>query len=159
MEALLEIGKLIAWVETKGNFEAFRFEPAVYARRVDLAGNVRHDPATEEILTRIARIHACSLHTALMVYASSWGATQLMGFNLYGHCAYARSVAHYLANETDQDACFASFLLHAGLHDVTPEMLAKDQFLRLKFSMRYNGSIVYETPLIAALKHFGLVVV
>lgn len=147
------IADLIAWIETKNNLAGVRFEPAIY-KRFDNGILVTPSAAAAPILARIKKANACSDHTALMIYSTSWGAHQLMGFNIWGGPLYSGTVADFLGSATAQATAFFSFLRRVGLQDITPEMLAVDQTLRLKFAMTYNGSIAYEKPMLDALAHF-----
>jgi hypothetical protein len=147
------IADVVAWVETKNNRSAVRFEPTTYNKFGSDAA--RTNKIAQAILARIQIINVCSVHTAAMIYSSSWGAYQLMGFNVYAGPSFDMPVAEYLACETVQRASFVEFLTRCSIGNVTPEQLAASQSLRLKFAMKYNGSIAYETPLCAALEHFG----
>ncbi len=144
--------ELIAWVESRSTFGAIRFEPAVYDRFA--AGKI--NKAGLEILARIVAVNKCSQGTAKMIYSTSWGAVQIMGFNLYADPKFDMPIAEYLDGQGPQTRAFRSFLVSAGLQDFTPAILAKSKEARLKFSTKYNGSIAYDLALRNALNHFGL---
>lgn len=151
----LTIGELVAWIESRGDAAAIRFEPTVYNK---FAGNISLLPkAVQVILQRIQIVNRCNVHTAAMIYSSSWGAYQSMGFNVYAdECE--TTISDYLGSPRLQAAQFNAFLKRSGLADFTPGKLAADQAARYKFSIKYNGSIAYETGMINALTHFGLAI-
>lgn len=152
----LTIAELVAWIESRGNAGAVRFEPGTYNK---FAGDVMKAPkAALEILLRIQLVNKCSLHTAAMIYSTSWGMYQSMGFNIYADPSDT-PISEYLSSPRLQAAQFVAFLKRNGLQDFTPGNLAEDQKRRYKFSMKYNGSIAYEQSMIVALRHFGLSVV
>jgi hypothetical protein len=156
MTEQLTIGELISWIESRNDSGAIRFEPGTYNK---FAGDISKAPkAARDILERIRIINACSLHTAAMIYSTSWGMFQSMGFNIYANPS-TTTISEYLSSPRLQAEQFVAFLKRTGLQDFTPTMLAKDQASRFKFSMKYNGSIVYDSPMCAALRHFGISVV
>ena len=71
--------ELIAYVETCNNCKALRFEPATYAKL-----SITRSDSQKLLIEKIQTANKCSWGTALMIYSSSFGATQIMGFNLYG---------------------------------------------------------------------------
>ncbi len=147
----MELFDLIAWIETKNNPEGIRFEPATYLR---LTTGVM-TPMHTVICQKIMDIHQCSLHTAQIIFCSSFGAIQLMGFNLYGTCHYDRSIVHFMTNVDDQQNVFNSFLRAIKLDHYSITDLQSNNSARLDFSMKYNGSIAYREPMMDALRHFG----
>lgn len=151
----LTIAELISWIESRNNSGAMRFEPATYNK---FAGDIaKLNKVVRDILARIQIVNRCSVHTAAMIYSTSWGAFQMMGFNIYAEDG-AVPVSEYLASPRIQGTDFVAFLKRNGLQDFTPGKLAKDQSARFKFSTKYNGSIAYDEPMRAALEHFGLTV-
>lgn len=148
----LTINELIRHVESRNRPSAMRFEPAVYQR-------ITTGPLTQaemSILGRIKEQNRCSDGTARMIYSTSWGLYQIMGFNLYTTDGISGPITEYSAASSVQDATFLQFLKRNGLQDFTPGKLAEDAALRLKFSMKYNGAIAYADALVAALAHFGI---
>lgn len=144
MPTLFEI---IAAVESNGYIGAIRFEPAVYQRSLDSWDG-------DLDIVRNAN-NACSKSTARMVYSSSFGAIQVMGFNLYVGCGYRSPVAEFLKNIDDQQMVFAKFLTNHNMAHFTPEMLAGNRAAREVFAKKYNGSVDYVKPLIIALHNAG----
>lgn len=143
---------LIAWVETKANHKAIRFEPATYARVAAL----RSAPV-KIIIANIQNACKCSWGTALMIYSTSWGAAQIMGFNLYGpDVNYLASVVDFCDSEVAQKFAFVKMNLQTPhLKGVTSQNLADSGASRLAFALAYNGSANYADALVEALKHFG----
>lgn len=151
---MVNIFDLISWIETKNSLCAVRFEPAVFK---NISEN-KMSRARQDIINNIAKIHNCSNGTAMMIYSSSWGASQVMGFNLYDQsiCDSRFNFYMYLGDGIEQARATDAFLRHVDLDQCTSEMLADDHHERLNFAIKYNGAIAYEKPMIDALKHFGL---
>ena len=162
---MIDIFDLIAQVETGASFEAFRFEEDVFAR---ISAN-RTD-AQKVIISAIIEAHGgpskCSWHTALSIYSSSYGAVQIMGFNLYGPvCCFKNSVLDFMRlattnDPTTADSCqrviFSHLLKAMALDKATPENLATSPALRKAFAVEYNGSENYAAGIVSALAHFGI---
>lgn len=146
---------IIAWVESKNNPHAMRFEPAVFDR-------IRPAMLTNNIVRRIANANACSFGTAAMIYSCSWGATQIMGFNLYADDAPAHdaSVLQFMGDPIMQAAMFNAFIMRGGMA-CTPDELASQPILRHGFAINYNGPgapDAYVAQIVLALQHFGIAV-
>jgi hypothetical protein len=95
----------------------------------------------------------------LMIYSSSFGAAQLMGFNLYGpYVKYQKDIISYCDSEADQENSFADLTIHMGLHDISPVSLASSATLRNKFAVTWNGAPSYADGIMTALKlyHFSV---
>jgi hypothetical protein len=143
---------IIAQVESSGNPYAYRFEPTVFdSLRVGAL-----TPVHLVIINKIMKIHSCNQSSAEVIYSSSYGLYQLMGFNIYGECGYDKSIFAYLNDSLTQTALFESLLSHMGLSDITASMLAGNEFARHEFGLRYNGSIAYENGIVEACKHLGM---
>jgi len=145
---------VIGRVETLNNYKSFRFEPTIYEKL--LKSRTQEQQA---IISRIIKAHGgpigCSWNTALTIYSSSYGAVQLMGFNLYGACYCPCSVVDYMADKCLQSATFSELLKTMHLDLATPELLASSSVLRNKFAVVYNGSPAYAARIVDALKCFG----
>lgn len=143
---------VISWVETKRNFTSVRFEPATYAKL-----SVARTDSQKVIIAAIQKANVCSWGTALMIYSSSWGAAQVMGFNLYGpRTAYGKSVFDFCADETAQKFVFGSVLKEMGLDQFSVADLAVSKVTRARFALSYNGSCSYADEIVSALQHFGI---
>ncbi len=136
MFALEKIKKVIARVESLENPLAVRFEPHIYG-----AINVRR---VGRLLVQIADIHKCNTETAKVIYSTSWGQYQIMGFNLYS-LGYSQTVWEFLFFEQDQDQVFYKFVKPFELkHDVGKiiEFLEKGSELKGKYKgLEYIGKI------------------
>jgi len=140
---------IIAYVESKNNPHAMRFEPGVYDHLS--AGGAMNVVA----LNNIVKLNRCSQATARTIYSTSWGATQIMGFNLYDGL-YAGDVVSFCADPIAQAAAFDGFCRKANLIASVTDM-ASTPMLRFHFAKIYNGDPNAYAPLIVdALKHFGL---
>ena len=92
-----------------------------------------------------------------MVYSTSWGDAQLMGFNLYGpKISYQKSVVDFLCSLDDQRATFAAFVEGDSVLNVTVPELAANPGARHAFALRYNGAPEYVNVIEASLRHFGI---
>lgn len=142
---------VIAWVETKDNCKLFRFEPATYAKLSTAQNDVQ-----KQILSSIQKANLCSLSTALMIYSTSWGRCQLMGFNLYApQVGCVETIADVLANQThEQDTYFTKLVNWQNLV-LTPQQLSVPAE-RLFFARKYNGADSYADLIKASLTHFNL---
>lgn len=155
----VDLFTLIGRVETANDSHQLRFEPTVFAK-VNTPGT--YSDRAHAIVALIQKANACSLGTARMIFSTSWGEVQMMGFNIYGACGFKGRVVDFLTDPLQADgrrevqvSAFHAFLKSEGLADCTPEVLAGNAPLRLHFAIKYNGSIDYVKPLIAALRHFG----
>ncbi|HET8707114.1 MAG TPA: N-acetylmuramidase domain-containing protein [Pseudomonadales bacterium] len=142
---------VIAWVETKTNCKLIRFEPATYQKL-----STSRTDSEKLIISNIQKACECSWGTALMICCTSWGATQIMGFNLWGPLGYTKSAIDFLENEADQHVMFLRFLRANKLGDFTPAMLAQSNDARHHFAAVYNGADSYADLIAQALAHFGL---
>lgn len=142
---------IIAWVESKNNPHAMRFEPTVY-EHVE-GGTFISDPA-DKIIANIKTIHNCSQGTACMIYSTSWGATQVMGFNLYAGL-YNGTVVDFMADTIAQIGVFNAFCANKRIVCL-PSDLATTPMLRSHFATVYNGdAVAYSAQIVYALLHFG----
>lgn len=149
----LSLSEVVAWIESRGALSAIRFEPTVYNKFTTGAELPKEASA---ILRRIQAANKCSIHTAAMIYSTSWGKFQLMGFNVYADADFSMPIGEFLASQTAQGSRLVSFLKRNGLADYTPQQLAVDQSARSHFAMKYNGAIGYANNIVAALKYFGM---
>lgn len=148
----LPLHDLIAWGETTANCKLFRFEPGIYSK----ISTVRDD-SQKLIIAAIQLANAISWGSALMVYSTSWGDAQLMGFNLYGpKCSYRKSVVDFLCSLDDQREMFAKFIEDDSVMNVTVSELASLPTLRREFAMHYNGAADYVNVIEASFRHFKI---
>ena len=100
-ECLIKIAKIIAEVESNSFQYAIRFEPHIYIFLKN-----RKNP---QILKKIVELNKCSYETAKMIYSSSWGMYQIMGFNIYMK-GYYKSIGEFLASKDEQYNVLQEFL-------------------------------------------------
>lgn len=140
---------VIAWVESKNCPHATRFEPKLFDH-VCNGGAVSGD-----VLTTIKSIHNCSDMTARTIYCTSYGAVQIMGFNLYdGH--FAGDFVSFLCDPVAQFAAFDAFV-DARKINYSVDDLCKSVDFRMDFAKKYNGdAVAYSAQIVLALVRFGL---
>lgn len=151
----VQLSDVIAWIESRGNPHALRFEPGVYARLT----NGAMTPAHAEIVKRIVSIHNCSIPTAQVIYSTSFGLYQLMGFNLYADDSVNSTdldVVTFCATPKEQTRVFNAFVSRETIN-VTPKELAASSAVRAGFGETYNGDALhYSQEIVTSLVHFGL---
>ena len=135
--------KIISAIESSDNYTALRFEPSVYRKISSLAAS-QSDLA---IISKIKKINNCSTETAYILYSSSFGAVQIMGFNIWGSLGLTCSYYEFLNSESAQQVAFAAFLEKLRLANETPESLL-NQKNRDTFAGRYNGDVAAYSPLL-----------
>lgn len=143
------LADLIAGVESNHDLYAIRFEPKVYMR-------IATQSPSGAIL-RIAKINQCSLSTARMIYSTSWGAWQLMGFNWYalGFSSPITSIFVPNACHEIQEHFFFEFLTSIGKNDTLANIMASDESLNM-FALKWNGSTAYADRMRQAAKYSNI---
>ncbi len=132
---------IIAWIESRGNFWAIRFEPHIFQTWNIDADNL------DDARDRCREAHNCTHETAHVIMSCSFGATQVMGFNLYSEqVGYTKSIGEFFGSRDDQQAVFYSFLNWKNLNVAPSDLLNADT--RNNFAKVYNGSIENYAPLI-----------
>ena len=150
MVTTLSLATIIARVESTNNPNALRFEWLTYS------GKMIQNNASIAILKTIARIHDCSSDTAKMIYSTSWGFFQIMGFDLYGELGYQQPVASYFEDHDAQYAMFAKFVQSKNINYGVNE-LAGSRLTRVKFGTIYNGDGEdYANSIESSLKFYGV---
>jgi hypothetical protein len=144
---------IISWVETKHNTAAVRFEPTCY----DKVSAARTD-SQKAIIANIMKIHGCSWGTALMIYSTSFGQVQIMGFNLYGSLKCQKNIIAYCNDVSEQAYGFSVLRAIMHLSDITVAQLAASPVARHRFAITYNGAPEYADEIVAALKSYGIAV-
>lgn len=150
----IDLFTVIATVESTINYRAVRFEPATYEKL-----SASRSDSQKAIIATIQAAHRCSWGTALMIYCTSFGATQIMGFNLYGpQSGYRNTFFDFCDSDAEQVQSFYEFVGHHPDTNVSPSVLASSGAARLAFALRYNGSPDYADAIVAALKslHFNV---
>lgn len=140
---------VIGYVETKNDPLGFRFEPALYA---SLAAPSK---AASDILATIQRIHHCSFNTAKAIFSCSFGATQILGENLYDPAIGLKmTVFDYQKDTVMQAAIFHDYVQWKHI-DYSVAAL-KEATLREHFALVYNGALSYADLIAQSMEHFGV---
>jgi N-acetylmuramidase-like protein len=117
---------VLSRVESSDNQYAMRFEPAVFGRAPNF-----------QLRSLVQKCNHCSQATAQMIYSTSWGQYQIMGFNIY---TYFRGSIWEWMNEPDQQKItLCRFLDENGVIDYTLDTLMSNVERRMKFIRIYNG--------------------
>lgn len=128
---MISLGAVIKQVESSNNYGAMRFELSVFDKL-----NKRKIVPTFLVGAKVK--NKCSYQTALMICATSWGAWQLMGFNIYKVCEFPGTIRDFLCDPSEQDRCAELFLQSRGFSSATDfATISKDELA--KFASIYNG--------------------
>lgn len=139
MASYANTAALIASIESNGNPHAMRFEPRVY--RPVLASWV---------VASIAAMNGCDNQTARVIYATSFGLYQIMGFNLYSVCDCKTDVFAFVDDADAQTDAFHAYLKSRKINFSVDELRNPD--IALRFAMAYNGSAAYAKLIAEKLK-------
>jgi hypothetical protein len=124
-----DLAKVIADIESAGCAYAYRFEPATYARYINVSANALDAQA--------AHTWGCSLFSAGAMLSSSYGLFQIMGFNLVK--LTKMHPLQYVQDVAEQTRVFWAFLEGCGLGGTTLAGLLADPAALLHFATCYNG--------------------
>lgn len=152
MTSPIAVPDLISHIESTGFPYAYRFEPVTFA-------NLRNGAMTYEhaqIVKKIQQIHLCNETSAQVIYSSSYGLYQIMGFNLYGQLNCIQPFGEFLETPNIQTLYFETLLVKMDLQNITALDLATDPDARHKFAVAYNGSSVYADAICSALQFFRI---
>jgi hypothetical protein len=149
----MDLKGLIAYIESRGNQYALRFEPAVYAQLVRQPVPSPRNHVLMDVLT----IHTCTAATASILYSMSFGRYQIMGYNVYGPVIqYHQRIFDFLDDTDAQDNAFDLFVQHMGVN-YTVDQLRGSIDTRHHFAQIYNGNAnAYNVAIENALTHFGI---
>lgn len=143
------LSSVIGWIESRNDPFALRFEPKVFAgsRFVDYA-----------LLQVIQQCNDCSEDTARVIASTSWGAYQVMGFNLYNSPFNFRGkIAAFFCDAIKQLQIFNDYVDAKNIA-YTVSDLASSSLKREHFGLLYNGSTNYADSIIESLTHYGVTV-
>jgi hypothetical protein len=126
----VDVSDVVDLIESNDGRAELRFEPAQYAKK--LQHNYR-------AISAIIKANGCSNETAHVIYSCSWGAFQIMGFNLYDpdDIGCTVSVFDFVCDMDRQRAAFYVFLHRAGIAFSIADL--RDPAKRLHFAAVYNG--------------------
>ncbi len=133
------LAAIIRRVESSDGTAVMRFEPGAYQAVVNGHGDAYAlNPAI--IIDRIMAANRCSLPTAHMIFSTSWGDYQDMGFEIYGELCVAPdrvpSIREWLADTNLQDDAMAKWCRLHGF-DAGGPLPADNELAR--FAQLYNG--------------------
>lgn len=142
------LARVISQIESSNNPRALRFEPAVYS---GLKANHLITDAENSIMS----IHDCTRETAEIIYSTSFGLYQIMGFNLWGELDYTQTLFNYVADENAQYDMFCEFLQRKQIAFDLSDLLKNKSNLD-RFAILYNGSLSYADAIISTARMMGL---
>ncbi|MGC8541028.1 MAG: N-acetylmuramidase domain-containing protein [Phycisphaerae bacterium] len=125
-----ELARIIMRIESGCRFSAMRFEPDVY-------GRMCAQPDQVPLLNKIRAANLCDLDTADVIFSTSYGLFQLMGFNLYD-LGFTGTVLQFWISSNLQREYFARFLDRNGINYTWSQLKANAGLLE-KFVSVYNG--------------------
>jgi hypothetical protein len=143
-----ELAAIQRLVESSNNYHATRFERSVFNRITNVG--------TTPTLLQIQRCNQCTTDTARQIYSTSYGAYQIMGFNLYDPAiGWAGTIQNYLNDSVAQDSTYFYFL-RANHIAYTWRTLKANPTIMTEFAIHYNGSDAYVLALKKAAASLGL---
>lgn len=146
-----KLSYIISQVESSGFSGALRFEPKVYE-------TVKGRGANAHFVPEIASLNHCTVETAEVIYSTSFGLYQIMGYNLY-RLGLHRPVSEFqngVQSRVLQDTAFARFLSDRNILFTVEEMRA-DPAKLVRFAEHYNGSEAYADRMRqVANSHYGV---
>ena len=125
-----QLARIIRQVESSNKISALRFEPVVFS-------GLSMSDSEKNLISRIAAVNTCSFNTARVIFSSSYGLYQIMGFNIYS-LGYTDTIWEFWHSESDQNQCFAEFLIRNRIN-LTWAELKQDRAKLLAFARVYNG--------------------
>ncbi len=126
---MIRLSQVVAEVESHDNGATLRFEKASFE-----ANGCKSDI----IRAIVARNFYCSPETAGMIYWTSWGTYQLMGFNLYGPVIdYPASVFSFWTSRVQHEIQFQAFIKSGGYDNDDFSTWSADRVNA--FARFYNG--------------------
>lgn len=140
-----KLAAIISRVESANNPMAQRFERKIFNRITD--------QGSTNTLSAIQKANVVSSDTGRVIYSTSWGLYQIMGFNLYG-MGYAGKIHDYLLDADTQMLYYAKFVTLNNINFTWNQMLA-DNGKMVSFAIHYNGNSAYETRMRQAAKELG----
>jgi len=123
--------RVIRYVESSNDPHALRFEPGTYENLGALSS------AQIALLDKIAHFNKCDFATAKVIYSSSFGYYQMMGFNIYS-LGFGDNIFSFCDSDAYQEDIFTDFLDSRAINLPWSELKA-DQTKLLNFARVYNG--------------------
>ncbi len=129
------LAAVVRRVESSDGAAVMRFEPACYQAVVAGKAEGVYARNVTGILDSIVHANLCSAATAQMIFATSWGEYQFMGFLLYSsELDWNWPLVDFLADQNKQDTVFARWCARNGFDARNPLPADLERFARL-----YNG--------------------
>ena len=143
------LARIISHVESSGLKYALRFEPGIFAGLATLGA------AESAELDHIAHLNLCSYETARVIYSTSFGFYQIMGFNIYA-LGWDGPILSWWQDINAQNAAFAAFLDKNDINFTWAEM-STDSTKLGKFARVYNGNEAsYSARMLAIAAQLGV---
>ncbi len=141
----LSLAAAVRRMESSDGAAVMRFERGCLAALEEGRGEL-YALRPEEVLRQIAAANRCSPDTARMIFATSWGDYQDMGFEIYGELCLppdpVPGIREWLADKELQDRAMARWCRLHGFDSAGP--LPGDAELA-RFARLYNGPGQVET--------------
>lgn len=142
------LARIIAQVESSQFPFAIRYEPGIKSFQPELLRLIYKG-------NRLADADKFGYSaTARVIYATSYGKFQVMGYELY-QLGFTGAVGEYLGNEEEQERMFSMFLNAKRINSAW-ESLKANQPALTQFALKYNGSDQYANRMLGAAKALGL---
>lgn len=142
------LAAIVRNVESGCHLYAIRYEPGIFASLAQAESNAT-------LIQKIAGINACDIETAKIIFSTSYGLWQEMGFNIYS-LGYDLPILQFWQSQTDQRNIYDAFIKKKGINFSWAEMLT-DQTKMEEFAHVYNGPA--DIPeYIAAMRREAIVV-
>jgi hypothetical protein len=124
------LAAIIRNVESSGRLSAVRFEPGIHNSLAQLDSNL-------PLIEKIAGFNACNIDTAKIIFSSSFGLWQMMGFNVYSY-EFDNPILKFWESELVQRSIYDAFIVRNDINFSWREMLG-DRTKLEKFARIYNG--------------------
>ena len=124
------LAAIVRNVESGCRLSAIRYEPGIFASLAQAESNA-------PLIQKIAGINACDIETAKIIFSSSFGLWQEMGFNIYS-LGYDLPILQFWQSQTDQRNIYDAFIKKNGVNFSWAEMLADNAKME-EFARVYNG--------------------
>lgn len=121
------LARIIAEIESSNEICAVRFEPGTF-----------YAAQRPSILSLICADNFCDTKTAQVLYSSSFGLYQIMGFNLYDTLGYRGNILKFWSDSELQLEFFGRFLSVKNIN-YNWETLKTNPALLSRFAQIYNG--------------------
>ena len=146
-----DLCRIIQRVESSDNISAVRFEPLVFS-------GMAMEPREHDFIQKIADWNHCNWNTARVIFSTSFGFYQLMGFNIYSLGMEDCTISHFWVDPELQRLAFTNFLRRENINWRWTDIKQNSTMLR-HFAVTYNGPgqpDAYMGMMLRAAKELGL---